>query len=112
MGKYTGMNIATYFRKLSDSDKKTFAAKAGTTVGYLSAHVLGLKVRKKPKDELIIRLVAAANGNVTLDEAIDYFLVQPVKSLAAEHEVRPAMDEAEVKGFDKDNKAHVMEAGL
>ena len=80
------MNIVKYFQTLDEAGKQAFADKVGTSVGYLRAHILSAKggFRKRPKDELIVRLVMASEGQVSLDEAIDYFLVSPVKKLAAE----------------------------
>jgi hypothetical protein len=38
--------------------------------------------KKQPRAELIVGLVTASEGNVSLKEAIDYFLVEPVLKLA------------------------------
>lgn len=68
--------------------------------------------KKRPRDRLIVGLVEASDGAVSLDEAIDYFLVQPVLKLAAElgvlDSVPAASDQVvtrgsqlEIKSFEK-----------
>ena len=94
-----------YYQSLSKTQRNSYAIQAGTTLNYLVAHVFRNPApMRRPSNRLLIGLARASNGNVTLDEAIDYFLVQPVKSLAADIEVKPATGLVELKGFDKDDK--------
>lgn len=99
-----------YYKTLSRDKRKVYAEKAGTTLNYLVVHVFRETGQtRRPSNELLVGLVAASEGNVSLDEAIDYFLVQPVKKLAAElgQSAQQAMsmhDAAEVKPFDSQDK--------
>jgi hypothetical protein len=107
------MNIAEYFQDLNDDQKAAFAEDAGSSVGYLSVHLLGSKVRKRPKNDMIIRLTKAAKGVFSLQDVIDYFLVQPVLKMAAELESSPHQAKAgevglEMKRFDTPNQAAVL----
>ena len=68
---------------------------------------------KQPRPELLIGLVGAWKGQVSLDEAIDYFLVQPVRKLAAELESSQGQgmtsdDAGEVKGFNAVHQPRVL----
>lgn len=46
-----------FFLALDESDRARFAKAAGTTVGYLMAHVI--HARKRPKQDLFMGLVKA-----------------------------------------------------
>lgn len=105
------MNPVDYFASLDEEQKKNFAKRADTSLEYLRLHVLRQKggFRKRPGDDLIVRLVKASAGKISLDDAIDYFLAEPVRKLAAELKetsVFPAVEHKsgvqgkEVKGFD------------
>ncbi len=76
------MNPRDYFKNLPVEDKQAFAARCGCSLSHLQLAVLGTKIRKRPRDLLIVNIVKASEGHISLDEAIDYFLVQPVKKLA------------------------------
>lgn len=80
------MKPVDYFSSLTEAQKKDFAERVGSSLAYLRLHVFRQKggFRKRPGDDLIVRIVSASEKNITLDEAIDYFLVQPVLKVAAE----------------------------
>lgn len=50
-------NFKAFFLGLNDRQRERFAKDAGTTVGYLMAHVID--ARKRPMDKLFIGLVKA-----------------------------------------------------
>lgn len=81
------MEPMTYYKSLTTDERKQYAARAKTTLMYLVSHIFRMKgSTRTPKPELLINLSLASEGNVSLDEAIDYFHVQPIKALAAEME--------------------------
>ena len=60
------MDIKTYLDSLTFSERKEYAVRACTTIGYL--HHLAKK-RKKPSGlGLILRLIEASDGNLSLIE--------------------------------------------
>ena len=73
------MNPFDYYKTLSKDQRRAYAEQAGTTLNYLAVHVFrsGGQIRR-PSNGLLIGLVNASDGQVSLDEAINYFLVQPV----------------------------------
>lgn len=79
-----GMKPTTYYQSLSVSEKVEYAIRAGTTIRHMQSMFTPAGFRKRPRDRLIIGIVDASNGAISLDEAIDYFLVAPVRKLAAE----------------------------
>ena len=86
-GYHWYMKPNDYYKTLSKAQRRTYAAKAGTTINYLVAHVFReSRPMRRPSNSLLVGLVKASEGHISLDEAIDYFLVQPVKKLAAELE--------------------------
>ncbi len=81
------MEPITYYKSLSVAEREKYAARANTTLMYLVSHIFRNKGNTRtPKHELLVKLAFASEGQVTLDEAIDYFHVQPIKALAAEME--------------------------
>ena len=67
--------------------QEAYANRAGCSIHHLVNNVYRRAgPRKLPRPELLIGLVKASDGKVSLDEAIDYFLVAPVRKLAAELE--------------------------
>lgn len=65
-------------------EKKAYAERAGTTIRYAQKVFAPGGVGFQLRSGLVISFAEASDGQVTLDEAIDYFLVQPVRKLAAE----------------------------
>lgn len=81
---YGIMKPLDYYSTLNREQRHAYAEAAGTTLKYLRAHVFRMSGPTRiPSNRLIIGLVQASNGQVTLDEAIDYFLVQPIHRLAS-----------------------------
>lgn len=75
----------TYYKSLTVAEREQYAARAKTTLMYLVSHIFRMKgSTRTPKPELLINLAIASEGQVSLDEAIDYFHVQPIKALAKE----------------------------
>ncbi|MEB4590112.1 hypothetical protein VSS37_03885 [Candidatus Thiothrix sp. Deng01] len=93
------MTPSDFYESLSKEERKAYAENAGTTLNYLVAHVFRASgYSRRPSNRLLVGLAMASEGKVSLDEAIDYFLVQPVKRLAAEREKesfpdRPSLSE-------------------
>lgn len=84
-GYHRLMKPIDYYRMLSKAQRRIYAAKAGTTLNYLVAHVFReSSPMRRPSNRLLVGLVKASDGNISIDEAIDYFLVQPVKKLVNE----------------------------
>lgn len=105
------MKPDNYYRSLSKSQRTSYAEKAGTTLNYLVAHVFRDKgPMRRPSNSLLIGLANASEGQVSLDEAIDYFLVAPVRKLADEmsastYEHRCEQPGSEREGFDTGEEA-------
>jgi hypothetical protein len=107
------MKPVDYFSSLTEEHKKAFAERSGSSLAYLRLHLFRQKggFRKRPGDEFIVRLVEASNGGFSLQEAINYFLVEPVMRVAEERlansQAMPAAGSGEVKRSDTVNKACV-----
>lgn len=54
---FAAVNLKEFFLKLSEAEQERFAKTAGTTVGYLRAHILPR--RKMPRPALMEGLVTA-----------------------------------------------------
>ena len=81
------MKPDTYFWKKLETqkDREAFCLSAGSTYNYVSKHILRKKgATRTPRKEILVGIVKASQGNVSLDEAIDFFLVSPVKQFAQE----------------------------
>ena len=77
------MKPNTYYSSLSLDQRERYAQKAGTTLKYLKAHVFRLNgPTRTPGFDLLIKLALASDGNVSLDEALEYFYIEPVKAKA------------------------------
>ena len=91
--------------------QEAYANRAGCSIHHLVNNVYRRAgPRKLPRPELLIGLVKASDGQVSLDEAIDYFLVQPVRKLADEmsastYEHRCEQPGSEREGFDTGEEA-------
>lgn len=108
------MRPIDYFQQLDEDQKLSYAHRAGCSIHHMRLNLFVKSgVKKLPRTELLVGLVAASEGHVSLDEAIDYFLVQPVKKLAAEldssqGQTRAAGQAGEVKGFDAFDKPRLL----
>lgn len=79
------MKPDAYFGSLKYEQQSVYAQQAGTTAGYLRSHIFRKKGRSRnPSFEIIVGLVSASEGQVSLEEAIQYFLVDPVVRIAEE----------------------------
>lgn len=101
------MKPEIFYRSLSRNQRTVWAERAGTTFRHVQSMFGATGFRKRPRDRLIVGLVEASDGAVSLDEAIDYFLVQPVRKLAAElgqcsqNELMPPESALEMKALDR-----------
>lgn len=71
---YAAMDLKDFFSRLDDSEQERFAKTAGTTVGYLRAHVLPR--RKIPRSALMNGLVVACqtkDPQVTRAQVVEFF---------------------------------------
>ncbi len=75
MGKKT--DFRTYFLSLSDRDRESLARDAGTTVGYIKAHLIAPPGRRKtPRRDLMDGLVTALekrDASITRNDLLTYF---------------------------------------
>ena len=75
MGKKT--DLKTYFLSLSDVERASLADDAGTTMGYIKAHLIAPPGRRKtPRRELMDGLVDALekrDAGVTRNDLLAYF---------------------------------------
>lgn len=65
------MKLKTFYRQLPRAEREAYAKRAGTTVNYLENHLI--PARKMPRRDLMERLAAASNGEVSLDDVIQHF---------------------------------------
>ena len=85
------MTPLIYYKRLSTNAKKRYAQRADCSHNYMQQKLMnGKGVMKIPRVDLVVRLAHASQGNVSLDESIDYFLVSPCKKLAKELEKLPS----------------------
>ena len=79
------MKPVNYYTSLTTKERSQYAERSGCSIHHF--HNL-FRVRggakKIPRPELLVNLCLASEGNVSLDEAIDYFHIQPIKALAAD----------------------------
>lgn len=80
------MKPIDYYISLSTEEKEQYAERAGCSIHHFKLNLFRVKggVKKTPKHELLINLALASEGNVTIDEAIEYFHAQPIRLLAKE----------------------------
>lgn len=68
-----------YIRGLSEVELAIFADRAGTSTGYIKAHLIGPNgPRKRASHDLMRRLVDASNGALTWADVRDWFYPEPV----------------------------------
>lgn len=79
------MRPVEYFKNLSEEEKLSYAKRAGCSIHHLKLNLFHQSAgpKKRPNDELIIDLAKESKGGFTLDEAIEYFLVEPCKKKAS-----------------------------
>lgn len=68
------MDFREHFLALSEPDRERFAAAAGTTVSYITTHLIAPPTRRKiPRPALMERLEKAGNGAFSRDELLAFF---------------------------------------
>ena len=78
------MKLVSYWKSLSVDGRAVYAEKAGTTPGYIAAHLIPV-ARKTPKLALIRGLSRASDGKVSHAEVLEHFYPE-------ERDVEPMMD--------------------
>lgn len=75
-----------YFLSLTEQERDAYAVRAKCSIHHMRNNLFKQRggSRKQPRPELLVNLAMASEGQVSLDEAIEYFLVEPVRKLAAE----------------------------
>lgn len=63
--------MKTYYRNLTKEGKDEFARRVGTTRKYIEQKLL-LGVRR-PSVEMMLRIISASDGNVTMTDLIQLF---------------------------------------
>ena len=102
-----------YFLSLTEQERADYAVRAKCSIHHMRNNLFKQsgESRKQPRPELLVSLAMASEGQVSLDEAIDYFLVSPVRKLAAELAApsllkhRIAKDTLPVNCFDNESGA-------
>ena len=98
------MRPVTYYISLSAAQRKQYAERSGCSIHSLVLYFRAEAGPKKiPRHELLINLAIASEGAVSIDEAIDYFHVRPIKALYAEmqSDVPVAVDALESRAAGK-----------
>ena len=67
------MNINTYYKSLSQENRKQFAERAKTSPEYIEIHLLPR--RKTPRKKTMEALADASDGACTYQEMVTYFLL-------------------------------------
>ncbi|RVU83852.1 hypothetical protein EOL70_13570 [Leucothrix sargassi] len=103
------MKPIDYYISLSTEEKEKYAERAGCSIHHFKLNLFRVKggVKKTPKHELLINLALASEGNVTIDEAIEYFHAQPIKVLAKEmgfDDIKPVRGQLEMNITNKPEK--------
>ncbi len=67
----------------TQEERELFCKDSGSTYKYISKHILRKKgSTRTPRKEILVGMVNASNGRISLDDAIDHFLINPVKFFA------------------------------
>ena len=79
------MSPIDYYTSLSTEERAAYAKRAGCSIHHYQLNFFRVNggPKKIPRQELLINLCRESEGNVSLDDAIDYFYIQPIKALAA-----------------------------
>jgi len=85
------MHIIDYYNSLNREEKIAFAARAGTTIGYLKSHIFTkVGFRKVPGIQLLAGLANATEGNTSVEEIVEYFVTESVRKYANEEQQEAA----------------------
>jgi len=73
------VNFSDWYKALPALERESFAARAGTTTGYIETHLIAPENRRKvPRRELMARLINASDGALKFAELAAYFYGQPM----------------------------------
>lgn len=67
------MQIRDYWQILSKEERKRFAADAGSTVPYITRHLIGPSPTREPSPRFLRKLADASNGYLTRLDLFNYF---------------------------------------
>lgn len=67
------MKLKQYWKSIKFPERKLFAARAGTTVGYIKRHLVKNPPSRQPSPRLLIRLADASEGNIHRFELYEEF---------------------------------------
>jgi hypothetical protein len=106
------MKPIDYYISLTTEEREKYAERAGCSIHHFKLNVFRVKggVKKTPKHELLINLALASKGNVTINEAIEYFHIQPIKALAKEmgvDDIRAVRGQLEMNITNKPEKVNL-----
>lgn len=72
------MNLKPYFRGLSETERKAFAKRAGTSVNYINVRLI--PKNRTPRKKLMRGLADASLGAVSYPEVLNRFYDDPEES--------------------------------
>lgn len=67
------MKLIDYWRSLTAPEQDAYAARAGSTRGYLKVHIMRVPPYKTSKPKLINGLADASEGAVSKQEVLSHF---------------------------------------
>lgn len=66
------MNLKSYYQSLKREDREAFAARAGTSTGYIETHLL--RKGRTPHKDKMRSLAAASEGSLSYDDVVRFFM--------------------------------------
>lgn len=69
------MQYQRYLRSLTTAELEAYAARAGTSVGYIRNAIRN--ANKIPRPDLLNRLLSATEGEVSREEILEHFYPAP-----------------------------------
>lgn len=70
------MTLLAYYRSLPYGERKAYAERAGTSLGYLNNHLMRALPTRTPRKALRRRLATASQRRVTLAEVDAHFGIE------------------------------------
>ena len=70
------MDFRAYFTGMDTAGRQAFADRANASVAYISCHLISKPPRKVPLLTHIVTLAEASQGNCTLAEVLDHFMLK------------------------------------
>jgi hypothetical protein len=67
------MNLLSYFKGLTEEQQNAYAVSCGTTLKYLTTHIMRARPYKTARPDLISALAKQSRGAVSYDEALAHF---------------------------------------